>query len=105
MTCQTDTVNVRVPLYPIETIPLTVTLKDGETLKGSQVRASISPQSVKVLGDQNTLAELTEISLGEIDLDSVRDRRAHRNGYQAAGQRPAGRGTALYRQRDHHRGG
>ncbi len=72
VTCQTDTVNVRVPLYPIETIPLTVTLKDGETLKGSQVRASISPQSVKVLGDQNTLAELTEISLGEIDLDSVR---------------------------------
>ncbi len=72
VTCQTDTVNVRVPLYPIETIPLTVTLKDGETLKGSQVRALISRQSVKVLGDQNTLAELTEISLGEIDLDSVR---------------------------------
>lgn len=72
VTSQTDTVKVRVPLYPIETVPLSVTLKDGETLKASQVEVTISPQSVSVLGDQNTLASLTEISLGEIDLDSVR---------------------------------
>ena len=72
LTMQTDTVNVRVPIYPIETIPLRVALKDGETLKSNQVVASISPESINVLGDQNTLAELTEIMLGEIDLDSVR---------------------------------
>ena len=72
VTCQTESINVRVPMYPIETVPLTVTLKDGETLKSTQAHAEITPGSIKVIGDQNTLAGLTELSLGEIDLDSVR---------------------------------
>ena len=33
VTCQTDTITVRVPIYPIESVPLKVTLTDGETLK------------------------------------------------------------------------
>lgn len=72
VTTQTDTVTVRVPIYPVESIPLTVTLTDGETLTTDQVERIIEPQTISLLGDQNTLASLTEINLGTIDLDTVR---------------------------------
>ena len=72
VTSQTDTVTVRVPIYPIESVPLTVNLTDGNTLTSEQVDVSISPPNVTLIGDQNTLAGITEISLGTIDLDTVR---------------------------------
>lgn len=72
VTCQTDTITVRVPIYPVESVPLTVLLTDGETLKEEQVNVDINPASVTLIGDQNTLAGITEINLGTIDLDDVR---------------------------------
>lgn len=72
VTTQTDTVTVRVPIYPIESIPLSVTLTDGDTLTTDQVNVSINPENISLLGDQNTLASITEINLGTIDLDTVR---------------------------------
>lgn len=72
VTCQTDTITVRVPIYPVESVPLSVSLTDGETLKEDQVNVSINPPSVTLIGDQNTLAGITEINLGAIDLDDVR---------------------------------
>lgn len=69
---QTDTVTVRVPIYPVESIPLAVTLADGDTLTSEQVDVNIDPQTISLLGDQNTLAGITEINLGTIDLDTVR---------------------------------
>lgn len=72
VTCQTDTITVRVPIYPIESVPLKVTLTDGETLKQEQVDVSIDPDAVTLIGDQNTLAGITEINLGTIDLDTAR---------------------------------
>ena len=56
VTSQTDTVTVRVPIYPIESVPLTVNLTDGNTLTSEQVDVSISPPNVTLIGDQNTLA-------------------------------------------------
>lgn len=72
VTCQTDSVSVRVPLYPVESVPLTVTLKDSDTIKSDQATVAIAPEKVMLLGDQNTLANITEINLGTIDLDNVR---------------------------------
>lgn len=72
VTCQTDTVTVRVPIYPVESVPLTVSLTDGETLKEEQVNVSINPSSITLIGDQKTLAGITEINLGTIALDDVR---------------------------------
>lgn len=69
---QTDTVTVRVPIYPVESIPLMVTLTDGDTLTTEQVDVSIDPENISLMGDQNTLAGITEINLGTIDLDTVR---------------------------------
>lgn len=72
VTSQTDTITVRVPIYPVESVPLKVTLTDGETLKQEQVDVSIDPGAVTLIGDQNTLAGITEINLGTIALDDVR---------------------------------
>ena len=72
MTSQTDTINVRVPVYPVESVKLAVSLTDGDTLKTDQVDVSIDPDTVRLLGDQNILAGLPEINLGAIDLDNVR---------------------------------
>ena len=72
VTCQTDTITVRVPIYPVESVPLTVSLTDGETLKEDQVNVSINPSSITLIGDQKTLAGITEVNLGTIALDDVR---------------------------------
>lgn len=72
VTSQTDTITVRVPIYPVESVPLTISLTDGETLKEDQVDVSINPSSITLIGDQNTLAGITEINLGTIDLDDAR---------------------------------
>ncbi len=70
--CSTAKVNVTLPVYKINTIPLTVTFKDSGEVKAEQAKATISPEKVKVIGDQKAIADMGELSLGEIDLGSVR---------------------------------
>ncbi len=70
--CRTSKVNVTLPVYKINTIPLTVTLKDGGTVKADQAKVSISPKSIKVIGDKKTISEMGELNLGEFDLGSVK---------------------------------
>ena len=73
ITSKTEKIKVTVPMYNIDTLPLTVTLKDGGKLTAHQVKYSINPESVKVVtSDQASLGDLKEINLGEIDLGSVR---------------------------------
>ena len=73
ITSKTEKIKVTVPMYSIDTLPLTVTLKDGGKLTAQQVRYTINPVSVKVVAsDQAALSEVKEINLGEIDLGSVR---------------------------------
>lgn len=72
VSCRTSRVNVALPIYKINTIPLSVSLKDGGTVKAEQAEARINPESIKVIGDQKTIAEMGELSLGELDLGSVR---------------------------------
>ena len=73
ITSKTEKIKVTVPMYSIDTLPLTVTLKDGGKLTAQQVRYTINPVSVKVVAsDQASLGDLKELNLGEIDLGSVR---------------------------------
>ncbi|MDY3618122.1 CdaR family protein [Agathobaculum sp.] len=69
---KTDTIRVTVPIYQNKVIPLTVSFKDGAAVKADQARYTINPETVEVSGDQNTIASMTEINLGEIDLGSVK---------------------------------
>ena len=67
ITSKTEKIKVTVPMYNIDTLPLTV------KLTAHQVKYSISPESVKVVtSDQASLGDLKELNLGEIDLGSVR---------------------------------
>ena len=60
ITSKTEKIKVTVPMYNIDTLPLTVTLKDGGKLTAQQVKYSISPESVKVVtSDQASLGDLT----------------------------------------------
>lgn len=72
VTCKTGKIKVRLPVYPIETIPLTVTLKDGGTVSAAQTKVSIEPGSINVVGDPNVIAGMSVINLGEIDLGSIK---------------------------------
>lgn len=72
VTCRTERIKVRLPIYPIETIPLVITLKDGTIVTEEEADVKIEPDSVKVVGDPNVIASMENIDLGEIDLDSVR---------------------------------
>lgn len=69
---QTSTVNVLLPISKINTLPLSVTLKDDGTGLRERAVVEITPKTVDVVGDQNAYAQMSEISLGEIDLGSVR---------------------------------
>ena len=73
VTRQTEKIKVTVPLYRVNTIPLTVTLKDGGNLTQNQVQCKIDPENIQVVAsDPAVLSEIREINLGEIDLGSVR---------------------------------
>ncbi len=68
VTCPTGSVNVTLPVYEINTVPLKVTLKSGGTVDAEQAKARIEPESVNVIGDKKTIQDMGEIMLGEIDL-------------------------------------
>ncbi len=73
VTSQTEKIKVSVPIYRVNNIPLTVTLKDGGNLTQNQVQCVIDPENVQVIAsDQAVLNDIKEINLGEIDLGSVR---------------------------------
>lgn len=72
ITSQTEKIKVSVPIYRVNKIPLTVTLKDGGSLTQNQVQCVIDPENVEVIAsDQAVLSDIKEINLGEIDLGSV----------------------------------
>ena len=72
ITSQTEKIKVSVPIYRVNNIPLTVTLKDGGSLTQNQVQCVINPENVEVIAsDQAVLSDIKEINLGEIDLGSV----------------------------------
>ena len=72
ITSQTEKIKVSVPIYRVNNIPLTVTLKDGGSLTQNQVQCVIDPENVEVIAsNQAVLSDIKEINLGEIDLGSV----------------------------------
>ena len=49
ITSQTEKIKVSVPIYRVNNIPLTVTLKDGGSLTQNQVQCVINPENVEVI--------------------------------------------------------
>ena len=67
ITSQTEKIKVSVPIYRVNNIPLTVTLKDGGSLTQNQVQCVIDPENVEVIAsNQAVLSDIKEIDLGSV---------------------------------------
>lgn len=70
---KTEKIKVSVSILKINTLPLTVTLKDGGTVRANQAKWKIEPENIQVVADDSSeIAQMQALSLGEIDLGSVR---------------------------------
>lgn len=73
ITSQTEKIKVSVPIYRVNNIPLTVTLKDGGSLTQNQVQCVIDPENVEVIASNQAVLSDNQGDQpqGEIDLGSV----------------------------------
>lgn len=73
ITITAESIRVTVQVYEQDTIPLNVILKESDEVTRDMVEeVKITPETVKVYGDQNVIETMSEINLGEIDLANVR---------------------------------
>ncbi|MEL4105937.1 CdaR family protein [Oscillospiraceae bacterium WX1] len=70
ITLSQKTAHVRIPVVITKTVPLTVTLTFGAGADDSNTTFSVSPASVTLSGDTETLGGLTALNLGTIDTTS-----------------------------------
>lgn len=69
-----DTVYVSLPVVIVKSIPLTVNYISGGGVDAANRKvytAVVSPESITVSGEEDDILDLTEISLGSIDLSKV----------------------------------
>jgi YbbR domain-containing protein len=75
ITCDTDTVELTVPVSPVVSVPLTVDFLDGGGATADDIDCTISPSSVTVVAQEEEIP--ATISLGEIDLAKVFDQTSY----------------------------
>lgn len=71
LTCSTELVEATLPVMKLYEVPLTVELRPGGGADAEDAELTIAPASIKLTGSDEALAQLTSISLGEIDLAEV----------------------------------
>lgn len=71
ITLNTETAYVVVPVVVVKEVPLTVEVKAGGGATPQDAVVTIDPLTVTVSGQEEDIQELTEISLGEINLATV----------------------------------
>ena len=71
ITLNTETAYVVVPVVVVKEVPLTVEVKAGGGSTPQDAVVTIDPLPVTVTGQEEDIQELTEISLGEINLATV----------------------------------
>ncbi len=69
-----DKVTITVPVYTVEELPLTVDVDDLPTgMKVSDLDIEISPSTVQVAIDVNEVKNLTSITLGTLDYETLKE--------------------------------
>ena len=71
VTLDTESVYVVLPVVVVKEVPLTVNIIPGGGATEDDVKIDIEPDTITVSGAEEDLANLTEISLGSIDLSKV----------------------------------
>lgn len=70
LTFSQNTVRVKIPVVMVKTIPLTVNLTPGAGADETNSVCMVTPSSITVSGDSETIKSLNQIVLGTIDLSS-----------------------------------
>ena len=70
LTPSQETVTVTIPIVMLKELPLTVNLTAGAGADETNTTIDITPSTIKVSGDAETLDEINSIPLGTIDLTS-----------------------------------
>jgi YbbR domain-containing protein len=68
LTLEQDTVGITMPVYPTKTVPLSVMIIPGGGATADNCSIEISPKSVTVAGSEQSLAQLSTVSIGEVNL-------------------------------------
>lgn len=71
LTFEREKIFVSFPVVKVYELPLEVELVEGGGLKKENVSYMIIPRAIKLSGDESVLQNLSEISLGSIDLASI----------------------------------
>ncbi len=71
LTCSTDTVEISMNVGQTKTVPLTVTIVEGGGATTENAVVEISPASITISGDSDTLAEMDAIDLGTVNLTEI----------------------------------
>ena len=71
LTLDTDSAYVVLPVVVVKEIPLTVNLLSGGGATENDTKYQIEPKTITVSGAEEDLRDLTEISLGSVDLAKV----------------------------------
>lgn len=71
MTISADSAYVVLPIVVVKEIPLTVNVLSGGGATQDDVEIKIEPSSIMVSGAEEDLRDLTEISLGSVDLSKI----------------------------------
>ena len=72
VTLDTESVYVVLPVVVVKEIPLTVNFLAGGGATEDDIRYKIEPKTITVSGAEEDLRDLTELSLGSVDLAQVR---------------------------------
>jgi YbbR domain-containing protein len=68
LTFSQDTVKVKIPVVMVKDVPLTVNLTPGAGADETNTVWTVTPSSISLSGDAETLGSLNQITLGTIDL-------------------------------------
>src|SRR5699024_4912272 len=71
VTLDTESVYVVLPVVVVKEIPLTVNVVPGGGATEDDAKISIEPSTITVSGAEEDLANLTEISLGSVELSRI----------------------------------
>ena len=70
ITKATPTINVRIPVYMVKEVPLTVDLVEGSGAAASDATVTVTPSYVKITGSIADVVPVTELKLGTVDLNT-----------------------------------
>ena len=72
-----ETIGVRLPVYPIRTLPLRVNVLAGGGASSEDVEVEVTPETVRIYGESSLFDDLTAITAADVDLSLLYEDRTY----------------------------